>query len=103
MSVPAGLSPAPPGAGPGPDPLFAVERYDAPGDPPGPVELVAGAGVRLVAAVRLAADDVVLALIEGPDPETVAAYAAAAGWRVDRLTPASWITPPAPPALEATA
>lgn len=88
---------------PVPDSLFALERYDAAGDPPGPIELAAGTGVRLVAVVRLAADEVVLALIEGPDPETVAACAAAAGWRVDRLTPASWITPPVPPALEETA
>ena len=100
MSPPAGAAPQDP---PETDRLFAIERYDAAGDPPGPVELAAGDGVRLIAAVRLAADDVVLALIEGPDPETVAAHAAAAGWRVDRLTPASWITPPAPPALEATA
>jgi hypothetical protein len=87
-----------------PSHLFALERYDAAGEEvtapaaflpaarPGPL----GGAVRLVAAVRLAADDVVLALVEGPDAETVAALAAAAGWRVDRLTPASWLWPPEP-------
>ena len=75
------------------DPLYAIERYDAAGEEPAGFPALAG-GVRLVAAVRLAADDVVLALVEGPDPDTVAALAAAAGWRVDRITPASWITPP---------
>jgi hypothetical protein len=79
--------------------LYAIERYDPAGAEPLGPPLPAGA-VRLVAAVRLAADDVLLALVEGPDPETVAACAAAAGWRVDRLTPASWLAPPL--ILEAT-
>ncbi|MER7443069.1 hypothetical protein [Micromonospora avicenniae] len=44
--------------------------------------------------MRIPADDVVLALVEGPDAETVAAVAAAAGWRVDRLGTAEWIVAP---------
>lgn len=67
--------------------LFAIERYDPAGAPPAALPPMDG----LVMAVRLAADDVVLALVEGPDPDSVAADAAAAGWRVDRLTPATWI------------
>lgn len=72
------------------DQLYAIERYDAAGEEPAAVRPLAG----LVCAVRLAADDVVLALVTGSDPETVAASAAAAGWRVDRITAASWLTPP---------
>jgi hypothetical protein len=78
------------------DSLYAVERYDAAGAAGAefPLRPLAGAA-RLVAAVRLAADDVLLALVTGPDPETVAAAAVTAGWRVDRITPATWIHPPA--------
>jgi hypothetical protein len=77
-----------------PSHLYALERYDA-GDEPAAGPPLAG----LVCAVRLPADDVVLALVEGPDADTVAALAAAAGWRVDRLTPASWMSPPTLEAL----
>ncbi|GAB2948123.1 hypothetical protein GCM10027280_41080 [Micromonospora polyrhachis] len=75
--------------------LFAVERYDGAGgeSPPVPVSLLTTAETRLVCAVRLPADDVVLALVEGPDQETVAAVAVAVGWRVDRLSPAAWVAP----------
>ncbi len=53
-------------------------------------------GTRLVAAIHLPADDVVLVLVEGPDAATVTAAATAAGWRVDRLNPAAWIHPITP-------
>ncbi|MEV4540988.1 hypothetical protein [Micromonospora echinaurantiaca] len=80
--------------------LFVLERYDR-----GPEEradepvggLTTGT-TRLRGALRIPADDVVLALVEGPDAETVAAVAAAAGWRVDRLGPAEWIVAPECPA-----
>lgn len=76
--------------------MFALERYessdDAPAGPPLPTDALTTEHTRLVAAVHLVADDVVLALVEGPDEETVAATARAAGWRVDRLSPATWIT-----------
>ncbi|MFC0528976.1 hypothetical protein [Phytohabitans kaempferiae] len=72
------------------DRLFAVERYDVPGSEPSSLPALADA--RLVAAVHLPADQVVLALVEGPDEQSVAAAATAAGWRVDRLHPAVWIT-----------
>ena len=49
------------------------------------------ADARLVAAVHLPSDQVVLALVEGTDEQAVAAAATAAGWRVDRLHPATWI------------
>jgi hypothetical protein len=79
-----------------------VERYDRSGDAaaPEPLPPLTAAGIRLVAAVYLPADDVVLALVEGPDAETVTAAATAAAWRVDRLGPAAWVCPPepAPPA-----
>jgi len=75
--------------------LFAVERYDGVGGegPPVPVSLLTTTDTRLVCAVRLPADDVVLALVEGPDQETVAAVAVAVGWRADRLSPAAWVAP----------
>lgn len=72
------------------DRLFALERYDVPGSEPDSLPALAGA--RLVAAVHLPADQVVLALVEGRDERSVAAAATAAGWRVDRLHPASWIS-----------
>ncbi|MEV0267988.1 hypothetical protein AB0H43_04360 [Hamadaea sp. NPDC050747] len=76
--------------------LFALERYDTSGGLALPVlpELPDGAEVRLVAAVHLPADDVLLALVEGPDADTVAGAANAAGWRVDRLCPAVWAKDP---------
>jgi phage tail sheath gpL-like len=74
--------------------LFALECYDRSGGraAPEPMSLPTTADTRLVSAVYLPADEVVLALVEGPDAETVAAVAAAAGWRVDRLSPATWLT-----------
>lgn len=78
--------------------LFVVERYDDTGSPgrlqplpPSPE------GVLVVCAVRVPADDAVLALVEGTadgaDQESVSAALAAAGWRVDRINAASWIRP----------
>lgn len=77
--------------------LFAVERYERSGhgEVPDLGPLPAAADTRLVVAVHLPADEVVLALVEGPDTQTVADSAAAAGWRVDRLNPAVWVRPPA--------
>ncbi|MGC9665332.1 hypothetical protein ACNTMW_02115 [Planosporangium sp. 12N6] len=79
--------------------LFALESYDRSGTGavPGPVPPLTTADTRLVVVVHLPADDVVLALVEGPDAETVAAAAATAGWRVDRLSPANWIRPQGSP------
>jgi hypothetical protein len=75
--------------------LFIVERYEPSGG-----ELVAalaplpvGADTRLILAVHVPADDLVLAVVEGPDEESVAATVAAAHWRVDRLCPATWAMP----------
>ncbi|HYY12724.1 MAG TPA: hypothetical protein VE781_17435 [Kineosporiaceae bacterium] len=73
--------------------LFVLERYE-----PSGAEIVPGraapplpARCRLVAAVHLPADGVLLALVEGPDADTVASAAEDAGWRVDRLCPADWV------------
>lgn len=76
--------------------LFVLERYDRSGDATAPdaVPIAPTADTRLIAAVHLPADQVVLAFVEGPDADAVAATAAAADWRVDRLTPATWIHPP---------
>ena len=73
--------------------LFVVERYESStgAEVPTLTALPDTAGARLVAAVHLPADGVVLALVEAPDEQVVAAAAAEAGWRVDRLCPASWI------------
>ena len=71
-----------------------MEHYDSSGDiAPGPVPALTTADTRLVAAVHLPADEVVLALVEGPDVETVTAVAAAV-WRADRVTPAHWLGEP---------
>jgi hypothetical protein len=71
--------------------LFLVERYDDSGTPDQqqPV-LPPPPDVPLLFAVRVAADDVVLALVEGPDEVTVGASLTAAGWRVDRISAATW-------------
>lgn len=69
--------------------LFALEHYAGPGDAPEPVPLLPD-GVRLLMAVHLPADEVVLALVESPDEATAVAAAAAAGWRIDRAGPAQW-------------
>jgi len=71
--------------------VYAVERY---GPPRRSVDLdtdLAPAGAtRLVGVIQLTDDDVALALVEGSDPESVRASMIAAGWRVDRITPAIW-------------
>ncbi|MET8311281.1 MULTISPECIES: hypothetical protein [unclassified Micromonospora] len=74
--------------------LFALEQYDRSPDTDGAAPAFGTPDCRLVAAVRLPTDDVVIALVEGPNAEVVAAAAAAAAWRVDRLIPARWIHPP---------
>jgi hypothetical protein len=51
------------------------------------------AEVRLVCAVRVPVDDVVIALLEGTDEPAVCAALTSVGWRVDRITPASWVRP----------
>lgn len=73
--------------------LFALERYDPAGELPAPESLarLSGDRTRLVAAFHLPTDDAVLALVEAPDEAAVLAIATEAGWRVDRLLPATWI------------
>ncbi|WP_428964475.1 hypothetical protein [Micromonospora fluostatini] len=73
--------------------LFALERYDrvAGEDADDAIDRLTTGTTRLRGAVRLPTDGVVLALVEGPDAQTVAAVAAAARWRVDRLGPAEWL------------
>lgn len=71
-----------------------MERYDDSGrgstwQPPLPV----AATVRLIAAVQLPADEVVLALVEGPDADAVASAMAEVGWPADRINPAVWLHP----------
>jgi len=76
------------------DQLFVVERYDDTGTPDRLQPLPAPpADVHLVSAVRVPADDVVLALIEGTDEATIRAALASAGWRVDRIMAATWAHP----------
>ncbi|GAA1378144.1 hypothetical protein GCM10009661_49090 [Catellatospora chokoriensis] len=72
--------------------LFAVERYDADGSGGAALPQLPGA-VRLVAAVRLPADEVVLALVEGPDADTVIQVTTQADWRPDRVEPAVLLYP----------
>ncbi|MFF0365982.1 hypothetical protein [Micromonospora sp. NPDC005087] len=74
--------------------LFALEQYDCSPSAGGTVPVFGTPDCRLVAAIRLPTDDVVIALVEGPDAEVVAAAAAAAAWRIDRLIPAQWLFPP---------
>ena len=71
--------------------LFVLERYDRSGRtgelqpfPPLPQ------GMRVACAVHLPADDVVLAVVEGEDESSVCDAVTAAGWRVDRITAATW-------------
>ena len=76
--------------------LFALERYDDTGGhlvPLEPFPALAGP-VHLTGAVHLPADEVVIAFVEGPDEESVGAAVSAAGWRVDRITPATWLGRP---------
>lgn len=78
--------------------LFALERYDVTAGQSVPALTSLPPGeVRLVAAVHLPLDEVVLALVEGPDSDAVAHAAADAGWQVDRLCPAAWVVPQALP------
>jgi len=72
--------------------LFALEHYDDTGGLPTPLAALSTVDARLVAMVYLPADEVVLALVEGVDAYAVAAAAVAAGWRVDRLNPAQWLS-----------
>lgn len=72
--------------------LFALERYDDTGGSPEPLSALSTMDTRLVAVVYLPADEVVLALVEGADADAVTAAATAAGWRVDRLNPAKWLS-----------
>ncbi|MEV4123293.1 hypothetical protein [Micromonospora sp. NPDC049645] len=74
--------------------LFALEQYDRSPAADATLPALGTADCRLVAALRLPTDEVVIALVEGPDADVVAAAAAAAAWRVDRLIPARWVLPP---------
>ncbi|MEV7227335.1 MULTISPECIES: hypothetical protein [Polymorphospora] len=78
-----------------PGSLFAVERYERRGDQrtPSLPSLPADSGVRLVVAVHLPADEVVIALVEADDVAAAEAAAVGAGWQVDRVTSAIWIVP----------
>lgn len=73
--------------------LFAVERYDRSGgaNPPTGFPALSADELWLAGAVYLPADEVVLALVEGRDEDAVGAAVAAAGWRVDRISPAAWL------------
>ncbi len=84
--------------------LFALERYEHSGSsaPTDSVEGLTTAVTRLVAAVHLPADEAVLALVEADDEEAVLAAALAAGWRVDRVTTAVWVSPATPTQEETT-
>ena len=73
--------------------LFAVERYDESGVGEHPSFPALPAGLRLAAAFHLPADEVFLALVDGPDETSVGAAIVAAGWRVDRISPAQWLSP----------
>ncbi len=76
------------------DQLFVVERYDDSGIPGRQQPLPPPpADVLVVCAVRVPADDVILALVRGTDEQTTGASLTAAGWRVDRITPATWVRP----------
>ncbi len=73
--------------------LFAIERYDDTGAHVTPIEPFPAlpAHVHLAGAVYLPADEVVIAFVEGIDEASVGAAVLAAGWRVDRISPASWL------------
>lgn len=75
--------------------LFVLERYDDSGRHE-PVQLFPclPSGMRVACAVHLAADDVVLAVVEGEDEASVCNAVNAAGWRVDRITAATWAQVP---------
>jgi hypothetical protein len=71
--------------------LFVLERYEDSGSTgewqPFPS---LPRGMRVACAVHLPADDVVLAVVEGEDESSVCDAVTAAGWRVDRITAATW-------------
>jgi hypothetical protein len=73
--------------------LFAVERYDDTGGHVAPSDPFPAlpAHVRLAGAVYLPVDEVVIAFVEGSDEASVGAAVTAAGWRVDRISPANWL------------
>lgn len=73
--------------------LFALERYESVGDAVVAPSLPADGVARLVAAIHLPADEVVLVLAEGPNEAAVTTALEAAGWRVDRVGPAIWLLP----------
>lgn len=76
--------------------LFAVERYDSQRESSyRPPTLPLPGSARLVGVLQLTDDDVGLALVEGADPESVRESLTGAGWRVDRVTAAAWVIPPA--------
>lgn len=77
-----------------PNKLFLVDRYDDSGTPGQQPPLPAlPEGVLLIFAVHVPADDVVLALVEGTNEQIIRTALAAAGWRVDRIVPSTWIRP----------
>jgi hypothetical protein len=71
--------------------LFVLERYDDSGRscPTQPFPSLPS-GMRVACAVHLPADDVVLAVVEGEDEASVCDAVNRAGWRVDRITAATW-------------
>jgi hypothetical protein len=71
--------------------LFALEHYQTSETVASPDALArpTSEATRLVAVVHLPADDTVLALVEAPDEATATAAGLAAGWRVDRVSPAT--------------
>ena len=74
--------------------LFVVERYDDTGDPGAAQPIPAPpAGLKVICTVRVPADDVVLALVEGRDEQSIRASLGDVGWRVDRITMATWACP----------
>ena len=76
--------------------LYAVERYGPQRESTGAAPTLPLSGpATLIGVLQLTDDDVGMALVEGPDPETVRASMSSAGWRVDRITSAAWLVPPA--------
>ena len=84
--------------------LFALERYDTGADdaPPIPRLPLSGAS-RLVCMVRIPDEDLALALVESSDSGAAAGSMAAAGWRVDRVSSATWLCPPSSPSIDGPA
>jgi hypothetical protein len=71
--------------------LFVLERYDDSGRHDSTQRFPAlPSGMRVACVVHLPADDVVLAVVEGEDESSVCDAVNAAGWRVDRITAATW-------------